>query len=195
MAFWPGSPQSFSLGLVSGSLALDIENGSVPAIEPGVGRAFAILNLDAVRRRLLFDFSDLYRKGFTFDRVRGSFVLGDGDAFTDDLTVKGPSARIVIRGRVGFVDRDYDELITVTPPVSASLSIAGAAAGGPAVGAALLVAQRLLGPQVDNITSYRYRVTGSWDDPKVERIGSGVAETGEAASSPEPVMHPVFDSD
>jgi uncharacterized protein (TIGR02099 family) len=176
--FWPGTPDRFSLEVVSGTLAIRIDSGRVPELEPGVGRAFALLNLDTLRRRLSLDFKDLYHKGFSFDHVEGTFALGDGDAFTEDLSVQAPSADMKIQGRVGFVNRDYDEIITVTLPISTSLSVAGAAAGGPAVGAALLVAQRILGKRVDSISRYRYVVTGPWDEPDVQLVASGLRGAG-----------------
>jgi uncharacterized protein YhdP len=52
--------------------------------------------------------------------------------------------------------------------LSSSLPLAGAIAGGPAVGAALLVAQRLLGKQLEQAARLGYKqysVTGPWSDP------------------------------
>ncbi len=45
-------------------------------------------------RRLALDFSDLTDKGLAFDTVRGDFDLRDGNAYTDNVLVKGPAAEI-----------------------------------------------------------------------------------------------------
>ena len=57
--------------------------------------------------------------------------------------------------------------------MTSSLPLAGAIAGGPAVGAALLVAERLLGDkleQVSRFTHTHYAVTGPWSDPVFTKI-------------------------
>ena len=72
-------------------------------------------------------------------------------------------------GRTGLVAQDYDQKVVVTPRVSGSIPVAGALAGGPVVGAALLVAQQLVGKEVDRMTRYQYAVTGNWDDPVFTR--------------------------
>jgi uncharacterized protein YhdP len=68
------------------------------------------------------------------------------------------------------VQRDYDQKVTVTPQVSSSLPIAGAIAGGPAVGAAVFLAEKLVGDKFNRMTRVHYRVSGSWDKPKYEKL-------------------------
>jgi hypothetical protein len=48
---------------------------------------------------------------------------------------------------------------------------------GAAVGAGTLLAQKLLNNPLDQIFSYDYRVTGSWSDPHVERVGSRLVQS------------------
>jgi uncharacterized protein YhdP len=40
--------------------------------------------------------------------------------------------------------------------------------GGPAAGALVLLAQQVLGKPLDKLTQFSYRLTGPWDNPKVE---------------------------
>lgn len=169
-ANWPGSPMDFKLEKVEGSLSLRIGEGQLVKFEPGAGRVFGLLNLHALPRRLTLDFSDLFKRGFSFDRIEGHFTLIDSDAYTQDLVIEGPSARIDISGRIGLAVHDYDQLVTVTPEVSSGLPVAGALAGGPAVGAALFLADKLLGKQFQDIARYQYSVTGSWEDPEFHRL-------------------------
>ena len=66
--------------------------------------------------------------------------------------------------------------MVVQPKTSASLPIAGTLAGGPLVGAAMLVAQQLLGDEVDSMTQIQYSVKGPWADPEVNALpGEGGA--------------------
>ncbi|MGD8311164.1 MAG: YhdP family protein [Gammaproteobacteria bacterium] len=173
-AVWPGAPWSFVPSKVEGRFELLMKNGQLLDVEPGAaGRALGLLSLTALPRRLVLDFSDLFGEGFGFDTIKGSFTFDDGNAYTDDLAVDGPAARILITGRVGIADRDYDELITVTPYLNTGVTLVGSLAGGPAVGAALLVAESLLKQQVvplNRMARKKYSVTGSWDDPVITRL-------------------------
>jgi uncharacterized protein YhdP len=167
-ASWRGAPWDFRPERLEGKLYLLIKDGQLLNVKPGAGRVFGLVSLHTLQRRLSLDFSDLVKKGFAFDRIEGHFALDNGDAYTNDLFIEGPAARIDISGRIGLADKDYDELISVAPHLSSSLPLAGAIAGGPAVGAALLVAQRLLGKQLEQATRLGYKqytVTGPWSNP------------------------------
>lgn len=169
---WPGGPAGFGAESVAGEVRLHLEKGSIEEVQPGAGRLLGLFSLHALPRRLLLDFSDVFRKGFHFDSLTGSTRLTAGDAFTDDLVMEGPSARIEVSGRTGLVDKDYDHLVTVVPEVGGSLPLAGGLAWGPQVGAVILVFQKLFKPQIDRATQFQYRVTGSWESPTVQPIGS-----------------------
>jgi uncharacterized protein YhdP len=69
--------------------------------------------------------------------------------------------------------------------MSSGLPLAGALAGGPAVGAALLVAERLLGDKLEKASRFThtyYAVTGPWSDPVFTKIEIPLAEP--AAKTP-----------
>ncbi len=168
-AEWQGPPSAFNLAHVNGNLTLTIRKGRLLNVDPGGGRVFGLLSLQALPRRLSLDFSDLFGRGFAFDRIAGHFAVSDGDAYTNDLYMSGPAARVEVSGRVGLAARDYDESVVVTPKLTSSLPLVGGLAGGPGVGLGLWVAQRVLGNKIDQLSRSYYTVTGSWDAPKVER--------------------------
>ncbi|MGH8589470.1 MAG: YhdP family protein, partial [Gammaproteobacteria bacterium] len=157
---WPGSPADFTLGALEGTLEIDVRDGRFLEVNQGVGRLFGLLSVQALQRRLRLDFSDIFGKGFAFDRIGGTFSITGGDAYTDDLVMEGPSARIEIGGRVGLLRRDYDQGVSVTPSIAGTLPL----------GAAVLLAQQVFSGLPDRINKTlerRYRVTGGWDDPVV----------------------------
>ncbi len=166
---WNGPWSAPRLNSLGGQIELTMGEGRLMNIEPGMGRMMGLFSIPGLLRRLRLDFSDLFREGLAFDGIGGRFVLAKGDAVTEDLTVASPAARILIQGRIGLADRDYDQTVTVIPRVSTALPVAGAIAGGPAVGAALFLAERLLQDNIDQAAQVRYRVTGPWADPIVER--------------------------
>ncbi len=171
---WPGSPVSFSLANIAGKISLDIGKGQLLDVEPGAaGRVFGLLSFTALPRRLSLDFSDLFGQGFSFDSIKGRFNVVDGNAIADNSHMRGPTADIQIAGRIGLVAKDYDQQITVTPNLSSSLPLAGAAAGGAVglgVGTAVLLADKavnkLFGGNIINLISYQYQLTGTWDNPE-----------------------------
>ena len=191
-ANWPGTPADFSLSRLEGGMDMQIGAGRLLNIEAGAGRVFGLFSLHSLRRRLALDFSDVFAKGFSFDRIHGKFSLFDGDAYTNDLVVEAPSARIEISGRTGLAAQDYDQLVTVIPQVQSTLPIAGAIAGGPVVGAALLLADKLFARQLEDLTRFarrQYTVTGSWSEPQVNELPREPArglQTEDPASANQP---------
>lgn len=176
---WPGSPADFALARAAGSVRFKIKDGRLLEVNPGAGRILGLLSLQALPRRLSLDFSDLFKKGLAFDQIQGDFAIENGVARTDNLTMDGPSARIIARGKVGLATEDYDQRIVVIPNVSAGLPLAGALAGGVAGGAAALLVERLLKQQINQIGRIEYQVTGPWSAPVVERVAGVGKETTE----------------
>ncbi|MEX2480451.1 MAG: YhdP family protein [Gammaproteobacteria bacterium] len=174
-ANWAGAPMDFTLAAMSGSFELHVENGRILDVDPGGGRLFGLLSLQALPRRLSLDFDDLFRKGFAFDNIDGVFMLENGNAYTNSLSMTGPSATIDVAGRAGLAARDYDQRVVVTPALSDTLPVAGALFGpiGAGVGAVYFLGQKLfksIPENVNKLLSREYLVTGSWDDPIIEKL-------------------------
>jgi uncharacterized protein (TIGR02099 family) len=171
-ASWPGSPAAFALANTTGSLNVSVEKGRILDVEPGAGgRLFGLLSLREIPRRLSLDFTDLFKSGMSFNSIKGSFALGDGNAQTDDLRIATPAADILISGRTGLRNKDYDQEMMVTPRAGVALPVVGALAGGPVGAAAGLVVQTLIGKRINHAARSRYKVTGSWEKPQIALIG------------------------
>jgi uncharacterized protein YhdP len=178
---WPGAPDSELLGRLSGTVSIQIDDGQLLSVQPGAGRIFGLMSVAALPRRLSLDFTDFTDKGLAFDSIRGDFTLKSGDAFTENLLLKGPAAEIGVVGRTGLGERDYDQTAVVTGSLGQSLPVAGALAGGPVVGAALLVFSQIFKEPLKGITRGYYRITGSWDNPVVQRLGDSDKKKAENA--------------
>jgi len=176
IARWPGAPTAFALERLSGNMHLKVEDGRLLEVEPGAGRVFGLISLQSLPRRLTLDFSDMFKKGFSFDRMEGDFEINNGDATTTNFSVVGPSASITMTGRVGLATKDYDQDVIVEPHVASSLPVVGAVVGSLGIGAAILLAQKLL--NLDEVAQVRYSVKGSWDAPVVTREKVTVLDSG-----------------
>lgn len=181
---WPGSPSSFALAALDGTLKVSVQKGRIPEANPGAGRIFGLFNLGAIPRRLTLDFGDLFKTGFSFDSIDGTFSLKGGNAVTEGLTIKGPAADITITGRTGLKAHDYDQIMQVTPHVGGTLAIGGALVGGPVGAAAGVVLQGIFKKQLNAATRNRYSVTGSWENPTITLIKKEPFEPTKDANVP-----------
>jgi len=179
---WQGAPTSAALAQVVGHVQLSMEKGQVVGLRPGAGRVMGLASIAALPRRLALDFSDLTDKGLAFDSVRGDFDLHDGNAYTENVLLKGPAAEIGLIGRVGLKNKDYDQTAVVTGSVGNSLSIpvASTLVCGPVCGAAALLFTQVFKQPLKGLARGYYRITGSWDNPTVERIKSADAAAATA---------------
>ncbi len=176
---WAGPPTGENLSQAAGHLQLSLEKGQIVGLNPGAGRVLGLTSVAALRRRLALDFSDLTDKGLAFDTAKGDFELRDGNAYTENVLVKGPAADIGLIGRVGLKNRDYDQTAVVTGSVGNSLPLA-ALAGGPVVAGAVLLFTQVFKQPLKGLARGYYRITGSWDNPIVERIKSADAAAASA---------------
>ena len=158
---WTGTPAEFGLERLTGVMHFLSTDGRLTRLEPGVtGRVFGLLTITSLPRRLILDFSDLFKGGFEFDRIEGSFAIENGHAYTDDLFMESNTARFEVVGRTGLAAEDYDKLVTVIPKISSSLPLIP-----------LWLAQKILNRNVfDAAFSYQYTITGAWNEPVVELV-------------------------
>lgn len=169
---WPRAFHDVEVSQVNGSMNMSLKNGQLLEIDPGAGRLFGMLSLQTLPRRLFLDFSDVFSKGFGFDSIKGAFNIEDGNAYTKNLKLDGPAAKIEIKGRVGLAQQDYDQTVTVTPRVSESLPVIGALTSTPQVGAVILFFQKIFQPGIEEATKNQYTITGKWNDPIIKKVKS-----------------------
>ncbi|MEG0861349.1 MAG: YhdP family protein [Pseudomonas sp.] len=172
-ARWPGSPAWVSLGRLSGSLDAALRQGQFVEVEGGAQalRVFGLLNFNSIGRRLRLDFSDLFDKGLSYDRVKGLLVASEGVYVTrEPITVTGPSSNFELDGTLDMVRDRVDANLQVSLPVTNNLPLAALIVGAPAVGGALFLVDRLLGDRVSRYASVHYRVEGPWKEPKISFV-------------------------
>ncbi len=178
---WPGAPSATLLGRLNGTMKVEVQDGQLLNVQPGAGRVFGLLSIATLPRRLSLDFSDLTDKGFAFDSIHGDFRLESGDAYTQNLLLKGPAAEIGMVGRTGLWRHDYDQTVVVTGSLGQSLPAAGLLAGGPAVGAAMLLFSQIFKEPLKGMARGYYRITGPWESPNVQRVEASEVKKTENA--------------
>ena len=168
---WQGSPLGTNLKSLDGSVHLELNQGRLKKLEGGAGalKLFGLFNLEALTRRLRLDFSDLYTQGISFDDLDGTLRFSEGIiTFDEPLVVEGPSSNFKIDGIVDTNAETMDVSLVVTLPVTSNLPILSYLLGSaPQVAGFFYLADKLVGRQVDQLASIRYRIRGSFDDPQV----------------------------
>ncbi len=173
---WPGPAYHPDTKAMNGNFSMQVNDGRIinmgqgTEAEMGLGRVLNLLSLQNLPRRLTLDFSDLFTQGFSFDKIKGDFVINNGNAVTQNIYLNGPVAKVEAKGRIGLGTQDYNLQLTVTPYVTSSIPVAAALAAGPVVGAAAWVANKVLGGVVNHITSHTYQVTGTWSNPSIVKM-------------------------
>jgi uncharacterized protein (TIGR02099 family) len=168
---WPDAPYSLGLKGLTGNISFDLGKGRIVELSDssnakiGLGRMLNIFSLSTLSRRLRLDFSDVTEKGYSFDYMKGDFALSQGSATTQNMRIEGPIARVDIKGRIGLVAKDFNMSLAITPYVTGSLPVLAAFAGGPIVGVAALVVDKVVSSGVSHVITYQYNITGPWTNP------------------------------
>lgn len=169
-ASWPEPPPEILSEQLNGEIHMKLNNGSLLEISPGAGRALAIFSLQMLPQRLLLDFSDLFSAGFRFKSVTGDFSIQEGEAYTTNLIMEGPSSKILIAGRTGLAQRDYDQLVTVIPEVTASIPVLAWWLVDLPAGVMALALQKLFQSEIDDVVKFQYIISGTWSEPVITKV-------------------------
>jgi len=173
---WNSSPDDLDFASLSGEMNLAASKGQFVKLNPGAtGRLLGLISLQGIPRRLSLDFNDVFREGFAFDSISSKLAVQSGVMRTDRLQIDGPSARVFMHGEVDLKQETQHLNVTVQPELGGTAAL-GVALVNPVAGAATWVASKLLKDPLNQIFGLNYLVTGSWDDPKVEKISGNEAK-------------------
>ncbi len=171
---WPGSPLNFELGELSGDMRMAIDTGRFLDVDEAAGaKILALLNFTNVARRLTLDFSDLFERGIGFDRVRANGELDGGVlSFMEPMEIHGPGSDFRINGTVDLADGTLNNEMIVTLPLSSSLPwyAVWLATTEPVSAVGVLVGREIFKDQIKTLSSARYRITGTIEEPNPEFV-------------------------
>ncbi|MCY7388113.1 MAG: TIGR02099 family protein [Burkholderiales bacterium] len=163
---WPGHTYQFETAALSGEFKVEARNGQFAQIPVGAGKLLALISLQSIPRRFTFDFRDVFSEGFAFERIDGNIKINNGIMFTDNFEIVGTAANVKMSGDVSLPTEQTNLKLTVVPSLGEGVAIGAGVVLGPVGGLGVLAVQKLL----QGALSYEYAVTGSWDNPQVDRI-------------------------
>ena len=168
--FWPYIPSSDGVFYANGTVKVNIKDGQITAIDPIAGKVLGLLSIAELPKRLVLDFSDIFKKGLSFNRLSGEFQFKQGSAYTCNLAMEGTSVDILLVGVTDMIGETYNQLAIVRPLLSDALPMGGAVFGGPGVAAAVYLFTKLLRKPLRDIGASYYSIGGTWDNPTIEKI-------------------------
>ncbi len=183
---WQGSPLALHPPSLDGELSLDLERGQFLQADPGLAKLLGVLSLQALPRRLTLDFRDIFSQGFAFDSVRGDARIAQGVISSDNLQMKGVNAAVLLEGSADLERETQDLKALVIPELNAGGASLMAGLFNPAVGLGSFVAQYLIGKPLQAAATQQFHVSGSWYDPKVEKVQRNAAKLPQKNSGGEP---------
>lgn len=167
---WAGSPLSLDYPSLTGQVNISIAAGQFLKADPGVGRLLGVLSLQALPRRLVLDFRDVFQQGFAFDDISGDLQITQGVAQTNNLRMRGVQAAVLMEGKADIEQETQDLRVIIVPEIDAGTASLAYAAINPAIGLGAFLAQTLFSKPLIAANTREFRVTGSWADPKVDKV-------------------------
>ncbi|MBI3348924.1 MAG: TIGR02099 family protein [Burkholderiales bacterium] len=180
---WDGSPLAPHYPSMAGALNVQLDSGTFLKAEPGVGRLLGVLSLQSLPRRFLLDFRDVFAEGFTFDGVTGDVKIAAGVARSDNIRIRGLQAAVLVEGSTDLAAETQKLRVVIVPEVSAGGASLAYAAINPAIALGAFLAQMILSRPVAAANTREFHITGTWDDPKVEKVEGPAAKAAAAASA------------
>jgi uncharacterized protein YhdP len=168
---WQGSPLSLHYPSLNGHLDVRMGRGQFLKADPGVAKLLGVLSLQALPRRLLLDFRDVFAQGFAFDSVQGDVTIVHGMANTRNLQIKGVNALVQLDGTADIARETQKLRVQILPIVdTGTASLVAAITVNPLVGLTTFIAQWLLQNPLSRASAQEFLVDGSWAQPQVTRI-------------------------
>lgn len=179
---WDGSPLAPHYASMAGALNVQLDTGTFLKAEPGVGRLLGVLSLQSLPRRFLLDFRDVFAEGFVFDGVTGDVKITAGIARSDNIRIRGLQAAVLVDGSTDLAAETQKLRVVVVPEVSAGGASLAYAAINPAIALGAFLAQLILSRPVAAANTREFHITGTWDDPKVEKVEALPAKAASAVN-------------
>lgn len=171
---WPGSPLNFDLAHLTGQARLELAKGSFLDVAPSGTRIMSLINFSTIVKRLSLDFSDVFGRGVAFERVLAELAVDDGLAtFAKPGEVIGTGSTFLVTGTVDLDAGDLNnELVVTLPLLTGNLPWYAAflAFSNPAGAAGVWLGRQVFKDQLRRLSSGKYRIGGTYDEPQVEFV-------------------------
>ncbi len=175
---WRNLPWTHEKADLSGTLQIELDKGRFQKLGSHTAKLLEFLSLQSITRLTKLDrgLTGLPKDGFPFDQLRGALDMDRGQVKVHDYKVIGPVGTILLEGSSDIVNETLDLQAVVVPNLDVSgAALAAGIAINPLIGLGAFVTQWVLKAPLARSMTVRYRITGSWDDPKIQDMPIGAA--------------------
>jgi len=167
---WNGSPLALHYPSMQGQFQVRMGKGQFLKADPGAAKLLGVLSLQALPRRLLLDFRDVFYEGFAFDTVQGEVQIEQGIATTRNLQIDGVNAVVKMEGSADIARETQQLKVLILPQLNAGgASVVAGIAINPVIGLTSYLAQWLLTSPLSRAAVQEFTIDGSWREPRVTR--------------------------
>lgn len=169
---WSGAPDTFDYAKLNGTMNLKVGKGRFLKLNDskvGTLKLLGVLSLQSIPKRISLDFTDVFSDGFQFESITGNAQIVNGLLMTGDMKLTGAAAKVTMAGQVDMIRETQNLKVRIMPTIGDNVSLLSFAAG-PVVGVGVLAINKLFSDPLDKLVSFDYNVSGSWADPKVEKV-------------------------
>ena len=168
---WQGSPLGLHYPSMNGHFELQMGRGQFLKADAGAAKLLGVLSLQALPRRLLLDFRDVFAQGFAFDSVQGDVTIVHGMANTRNLLIQGVNAQVLLEGSADLANETQNLRVGIWPVVdTGTASLLAGLTVNPMVGLTTFLAQWLLQNPLSRASAQAFTVDGNWAEPRVTRM-------------------------
>lgn len=165
---WLGGPQDFQVQNFNGDISAKLDEGVLKEV-PDQARAFSILSLQSLVRKLKFDFRDIFADGMFYSEIKGDYHIQDGVIYTKNTFMKGAAGDLSLKGNTNLNTDMLDYSMSYAPNVTSSLpAIAWIATLNPVTFLAGVAIDGVITSQVP--VEYKFALTGSLSEPDFRQI-------------------------
>ncbi len=168
-ASWPGAPFEFDVLEADAAVSMKIKDGHFLNVNSGaVDKVWGALNFQTLLKRLRLNFNDLSSDDLTFEDIDADLRLHNKVLTVDKMDIDSPAVDIELKGDVLLAEEKLALKLDVAIPVTRNLVLPAAAVGGLPAAATAYVIEKVLGKQLDKLTTVKYIVGGTFDNPEIK---------------------------
>lgn len=197
---WQGAPFEFNSKTLSGDVKWRLGEGHLTDISDGGARVFSLLSLDSLVRKLKLDFRDVFGKGFFYNNMKGTLLIENGVASTNDTVMDGVPADLTIKGYANLNTREINYDMWVAPEVTSSLPVIAAWLVNPVTGIAAFALDKMI-HSARVISEIEFSISGTFDEPivtekgrKSKEVALPVENTSTPTEAQQPQLNPAENS-
>ncbi|MBA6293390.1 TIGR02099 family protein [Colwellia sp. MB3u-70] len=184
---WQGGPHDFATASLNGELSTTFDDGYLADVDDKGVRILSLLSLQSLVRKLSFDFRDIFSDGMFYSELKGSFMVKDGVAYTDNVQMSGTAGDLTIVGNTNLNNGDLDYRMSYKPNLTSSLPVlAWIATLNPVTFLAGMALDEVITSTV--IAEINFEVTGNLDDPQFKQVSRKNQNISVGRSSPPKIV-------